>query len=144
MFKHILIPTDGSPLSDAAVKAGIEFCKETKARATVITVTMPFPNSPLSGYAGETRGIYEAGMKKEADERLAHAEDMARKAGVPCDTRAYHDWHPFQSIVEAAETAKCDAIFMASHGRRGLTGLLLGSETQKVLTHTKLPVVVYR
>lgn len=144
MFKHILIPTDGSPLAEEAVKAGIQFCKETGARATVMTVTLPFPNSPLSGYAGETRGIYEAGIKLDADENLARAENIARAAGVRCETLTYHDWHPFQSIVAAAESEKCDAIFMSSHGRRGLTGLLLGSETQKVLTHTKLPVVVYR
>ena len=144
MFKHILIPTDGSALAEAAVHAGIQFCKETGARATVVTVTLPFPNSPMSGFAGDTRGMYEAGMRLESDARLARAKDIARAAGVPCEVRSHHDWHPFQAIVQAAKSEKCDAIFMASHGRRGLTGFLLGSETQKVLTHTTLPVVVYR
>jgi nucleotide-binding universal stress UspA family protein len=144
MFKHILIPTDGSPLSIEAVKAGIRFCKETGARATVLTVTLPFPNSPLAEYAAATHAMYDAGMKKAADERLAVAAGIAREAGVTCATRAHSDWQPFLSIVQTADEEKCDAIFMASHGRRGIAGLLLGSETQKVLTHSKLPVVVYR
>ncbi len=144
MFKHILIPTDGSPLSTEAVKAGIRFCKETGARATVLTITLPFPNSPLAEYAGATHAMYDAGMKKAAEERLAVASGIARDAGVACETRTHADWQPFQSIVRTAEDEKCDAIFMASHGRRGLSGLLLGSETQKVLTHSKLPVIVYR
>lgn len=144
MFTHILIPTDGSELSTQAVKAGLEFAKETGARVTVATVTLPFPQSPLSEFAYQTHAIYDAESQKIAQERLEKAAALAKAAGVPCETRGYQDWHPYQSIIQAAEEAKCDAIFMASHGRRGVAGVLLGSETQRVLTHSKLPVVVYR
>jgi len=144
MFKHILIPTDGSELALEAVKAGIEFARETGARITFVTVTLPFPNSALSGFAPQLKGVYEEGTQRMAEERLAKAIELARAAGVPHDTRAMHGTAPYQCIVQAAQEAGCDAIFMASHGRRGVSGLLLGSETQKVLTHSKLPVIVYR
>ena len=144
MFKHILIPTDGSGLSVEAVKRGVDFARETGARITFMTVTIPFPHSPLSEFAGQTHAIYDTEMKKTAGERLGMAEEIAKAAGVPCDTRSYHNWQPYNAILQAAEEAKCDAIFMASHGRRGIAGMLLGSEAQKVLTHGKLPVIVYR
>lgn len=144
MFKHILLPTDGSELSDAALQAGLKFCKEIGAKATVLTITLPFPNSPLGALAGNVQGAYETEMRKTAEARLASAKQMADAAGVRCDTLSDSHWQPYQAIVSAAESAKCDAIFMASHGRRGVVGLLLGSETQKVLTHSKLPVIVYR
>jgi nucleotide-binding universal stress UspA family protein len=144
MFKHLLIPTDGSDLSVNAIKRGVEFAKETGARITFVTVTIPFPHSPMSEYAGQTHAIYDAEMKKAADERLSAASEIARAAGVSCDTRSYHDWSPYQAILQAANDVKSDVIFMASHGRSGVAGMLLGSETQKVLTHGKLPVIVYR
>jgi len=144
MFQKILIPTDGSELSASAVKAGINFAKETGARVTFVTVTIPFPYSPLGEYAPQTQAIYDDEMRKAADDTLAAAAAQAQTAGVPCETRRYHDWSPHQAILRAADEVKSDVIFMASHGRRGIAGVLLGSETQKVLTHSKLPVVVYR
>ncbi len=144
MFKHILIPTDGSGLSAETVKHGVDFARETGARITFMTVILPFPHSPLAEYARQTHALYDAETNKVADERLADAAEIAATAGVPCDTRSYHDWHPHEAILKAAEEESCDVIFMASHGRRGAAGMLLGSETQKVLTHGKLPVLVYR
>ena len=144
MFKHILIPTDGSALSLEAVKAGIEFARETKARITFVTVTLPFPNSPLAGLAPQVRANYEQESTSLAKEHLAEAVKLAGAAGVTNDTQIFHSLSPYSCIIKASQDAGCDAIFMASHGRSGVTGLLLGSETQKVLTHSKLPVVVYR
>ncbi len=144
MFKHILIPTDGSALSLEAVKRGVDFARETGAKLTVMTVTLPFPHSPLGEYAAQTHAIYDAEMKKVAEERLAEAAEVARLAGVSCETRNEHDWQPYQAILRVAGQARCDAILMASHGRHGVAELLLGSETQKVLTHGRLPVIVYR
>lgn len=144
MFKHILVPTDGSELSLAAVKAGIQFCRETGAKVTFVTVTLPLPYSPLLGLAPQVQANYEAGTRELAKEHLADAVKLAADAGVPNASRAYQHVSPYVCIVQAAEEAGCDAIFMASHGRRGMSGLLLGSETQKVLTHSRLPVIVYR
>jgi nucleotide-binding universal stress UspA family protein len=144
MFKHILIPTDGSALSTEAVKAGIEFARETKARVTFVTVTLPFPYSPLIGLAPQVRANYETEARALAQEHLATAVKLAGDAGVPNTTAIFQSLSPYGCIIQAAEEGGCDAIFMASHGRRGVSGLLLGSETQKVLTHSKLPVVVYR
>ena len=144
MFKQILIPTDGSDLSGAAVRAGVDFAKDTGGRVTFVTVTIPFPYSPLGEYAPQTQAIYDDEMRKAGDTALAGAAALARTAGVPCDTRRYHEWSPYLAIVRAADEVGADVIFMASHGRRGMAGMLLGSETQKVLTHCKLPVIVYR
>ena len=144
MFKHILVPTDGSELSLEAVKAGVEFARETGARITFVTVTLPFPYSPLIGFAPQVQATYEAGSRELAKEHLAQAVKLAGDAGVANGSKTYQHFSPYTCIIQAAEEAGCDAIFMASHGRRGVSGLLLGSETQKVLTHSKLPVIVYR
>ncbi len=144
MFQHILIPTDGSGLSLETVKHGVDYARETGARITVMTAILPFPHSPLQEFARQTHAIYDAESKKVADERMADAAEIARIAGVPCTTCTYADWQPHEAILRAAAEHKCDVIFMASHSRRGAAGLLLGSETQKVLTYGKLPVLVYR
>jgi len=144
MFKHILIPTDGSALSAETVQHGVDFARETGARITFMTAILPFPHSPLAEYARQTHALYDAETKKVADARLDEAAAIAAAAGVPSNSRSYHDWHPHEAILRAAEEEQCDVIFMASHGRSGAAGMLLGSETNKVLTHGKLPVLVYR
>ena len=147
MFKHILLPTDGSKLSARAVKGGIELAKKSKARVTVIHIV---PEFKLMVDEGIT--MLSAALKKRfEDEGRARAQKMlddiarqARARGVRCTTLCVPSDLPYLQIISAARKKKCDLILMASHGRRGLSSLLLGSETAKVLLHTKVPVLVVR
>lgn len=147
MFKHILVPTDGSQLSVETVKRAVSFAKETGAR---ITFFYAKPDYPVA-FFGEgalidptTPEKFAEMAERQGKEILAKAEAAAREAGVACSSVAAVSDAPFQAIIDAASNAGCDLIFMASHGRRGISGLLLGSETQKVLTHSTIPVLVYR
>ena len=149
MYKHILVSTDGSVLSDKAVEAAIKLAKLTGARLTAFHAVEPYP---LQGaYAAEASGVAElqpeifAERSEEYAKRvLAAIADAAAAANVQCATEYATSRSPSQAIIEKASQEKCDLIVMASHGRRGLEGFLLGSETQKVLTHTLIPVLVYR
>lgn len=147
MFKHILVPTDGSQLSGDTVKRAIEFAKETSAR---ITFFFAKPDYPVAFY-GEgalidptTPDKFAEMAEQQAREILAANEASAKAAGVSSASLTSISDIPYEAIIAAAEEVKADLIFMASHGRRGISGLLLGSETQKVLTHSKIPVLVYR
>lgn len=147
MFGHILLPTDGSKLSSKAVKIGIDFAKKTRARVTAIHVV---PEFTLMVDDGITM-LSPALKKRFEDEGRARAEKMlddvarqARARGVRCTTMCVASDLPYQQIIAAARKKKCDLIMMASHGRRGLSSLLLGSETAKVLLHSKVPVLVVR
>lgn len=144
MFKHILVPTDGSPMSEAAVASAILFAKSVDARITGLSVVPPLQ---LSGESEMVVGNREQAEKIALDRARQHLEVIAtsaQKAGVICDFVVEKSLHPWEAIIEAAAKRSCDLILMASHGRRGIKGLLLGSETQKVLTHTKIPVLVFR
>ena len=147
MFKHILVPTDGSELSRATAKRAVSFAKEAGAR---ITVFFAKPEYPIA-YFGEGALIDPTTPEKfaelaneQAAEYLGEVQRECEALGVPCATTSATSDIPYEAIIEAAENAGCDLIFMASHGRRGISGLLLGSETNKVLTHSKIPVLVYR
>ncbi len=147
MFKHILVPTDGSELSQATAKRAISFAKEAGARVTVFFAK---PEYPIA-YFGEGALIDPTTPEKfaeladqQAAEYLGEVEKQCADAGVECATIAATSDVPYEAIIEAAEKSGCDLIFMASHGRRGISGFLLGSETNKVLTHSKVPVLVYR
>lgn len=145
MFKHLLVPTDGSQASEAAIRQALALAREDGARVTGVHVIQPFH---LFTYDVEmiedTRASYDAQAKAQAARCLKAIDGAARELGVPCETRtAIHD-HPWEAIIRAAADAGCDLIVMASHGRRGLQAVLLGSETQKVLTHSKVPVLVLR
>lgn len=147
MFKHILVPTDGSELSSSTVARAISFAREAGAR---ITFFYAKPDYPVAFY-GEgalidptTPEKFTAMADQQAREILQRCEAQAQAANVPCATLATTSDIPYEAIIAAADTAGCDLIFMASHGRRGIGGMLLGSETQKVLTHSKTPVLVYR
>lgn len=147
MFKHILVPTDGSQLSADTVARAIEFARETKAK---ITFFFAKPDYPVAFY-GEgalidptTPDKFAEMAEKQAKEILAVHEAAATAAGVSSASSSSVSDIPYEAIIAAAEEAGADLIFMASHGRRGISGLLLGSETQKVLTHSKIPVLVYR
>lgn len=145
MFKHILLPTDGSPLSEIAIAKGLAFAKTLGAKATGIHVTPKFHLLTYRSEAlEESRQQYEADAKQHADQYLTSLARAAEAAGVPCDTVAVTGDHPYEAIIATAEDRHCDLIVMASHGRKGLQAMLLGSETNKVLTHTKIPVLVLR
>lgn len=148
MLKHILIPTDGSRLAAKGVRAGVRLARALRARATGVYVMLPFM-PPVYGeaavyYPAFSLGDYDKIAAKEAKKALAAIEREARSAGVKCATRILKEAVPWRGILKAARAAKCDAIVMASHGRGGIGGLILGSETQYVLAHSRIPVVVIR
>lgn len=147
MYKHILVPTDGSALSSHAVESAIKFAASTQARITLLYVQPDYPR-PIVGegalIAPENREEFLEETSKQANSILASAQAAARAAGVTAVSYTEVSDIPFQVIIDTAEREKCDLIFMASHGRKGLAGLLIGSETHKVLTHSKIPVLVYR
>jgi nucleotide-binding universal stress UspA family protein len=144
MFKHILVPTDGSDLSKKAIDGAIDLARTVGARVTAYACLPQYPYSPYSDVVIEPPGDFQTRSEREARTHLQEVEDAARSAGVSCESRTSVHPSPYLGIIEAAETGGCDVIFMASHGRRGLGSLLIGSETQRVLTHTKIPVIVYR
>jgi nucleotide-binding universal stress UspA family protein len=145
MFKHILLPTDGSPLSDAAVEKGIDFAKSINAKVTGLCVVPKDYSSYYDAeFPGGVKGRAEAERKANAKIHLSALTRVAQGAGVACDAVMETSDQTHEAIVNVAEQKGCDLIMMASHGRRGVAALLLGSETQKVLTHSKIPVLVYR
>ena len=147
MFKHILIPTDGSPVAAKAIKAGVALAKEMGASVTAYYAIEPPPAHIYGeGQLADRRWIEEFNRRTHdlAQRSVAEVSEAAKAAGVPCDTVIDKLVHPYQGIIDAAGEKKCDAVFMGSHGHRGLTGLLIGSVTQQVLTHSKIPVLVFR
>lgn len=147
MYKHILLPTDGSPLSKKSVKAGIEFAKSQNAMVTaffspeqyeVLAYGEYFPPDLISRAEWEKRSATSAGKV------LADVEEQAKAAGVRYKGYFKASLAPWQAIVDAASEKECDLIFMASHGRTGISGLLLGSQAAKVLAHAKVPVLVFK
>jgi nucleotide-binding universal stress UspA family protein len=163
MFRHILLPTDGSELSAAAIQQGIRFAKSIGAKVTGLCViplhhkylyAEQIPTEVLDQSAKRCRELAEAYLttiekaaeisKKLAEAYLYEIGKAAKEAGVACDVVFERNDSPFEVIIRVAEQKGCDLIMMASHGQRGIKGLLLGSETQKVLTHSKIPVLVVR
>lgn len=148
MFKHILVPVDGSELSKAAVVRACSFAREGGARLSFYYAKPAYFPSAIAGEAlfddAASYAAFSAAMDKLAETILRAAAQAASEAGVECETLSDECDSPHAGIIAAAEGQACDLIFMASHGRRGASALLLGSETQKVLTHCKIPVLVYR
>jgi nucleotide-binding universal stress UspA family protein len=145
MYKHILVPTDGSPLATRGVEHGIALAKTVGAAVTALTVTVPFHIFSLDTQMIEdTRPQYEARIKAKAAALLGAAADAAKAAGVPCNTVYVEHEQPYRAIIDTARAKGCDLIVMASHGRHGVSALVLGSETVKVLTHSTIPVLVHR
>lgn len=148
MFKHILLPTDGSKLADRAIVRGIALAKSLKARLTLLTVVPEFRMIADESFAvpmsADLKSRYEKEAKARAAIKLAAVRQKMTKAGLKSDAVVIASDLPYQQIIATARKRKCDLVVMASHGRRGLTGLLLGSETVKVLTHSKIPVLVVR
>ncbi|NMG14665.1 universal stress protein [Aromatoleum bremense] len=147
MFKHILVPTDGSPLSESTVARAVLFAKDAGARITFFYAQPDFP-MPIYGEGAlidpTTPEQFAKSAEEEARKILGKAKALADSEGVAADTDTIVNEVPYEAVIDAAKRHGCDLIFMASHGRRGIAGLLLGSETQKVLTHSNIPVLVYR
>lgn len=145
MYKHILIATDGSELAQKAVEQGLQLAKLTSAKATVVTVTEPW-SATVSGDMVIAFPIddYEKTTAAEAEKILSGAQTTAAKLGVTCTTQHVKDRYPAEGIIESCTAAGCDLIVMASHGRRGISRLLLGSQTNRVVTLSTVPVLVCR
>ncbi len=148
MFKHILVSTDGSRLAAKGVKAGVKLAKALGAKITAVYVIAPYTPPAYGEGAIYVPGFspqeYKKISEKAARKALAAVQIDARAAGVRCSLQFVTADQPWQGILRVARAQKCNAISMASHGRGGLGGLLLGSETTRVLAHSKLPVLVIR
>jgi nucleotide-binding universal stress UspA family protein len=145
LFKHMLLPTDGSVASEVAMRKALDLARGSNARVTGLHVIQPFHLlSANVEMIEDTRAVYQAHSDAHARACLAVIEQAAREAGVSCETCVVRADHPYEAIIQTATERACDLIVMASHGRRGMQALLLGSETQKVLTHCAVPVLVLR
>jgi nucleotide-binding universal stress UspA family protein len=140
MYRHILIPTDGSELAERGVTHGLALAKSLGAKVSVIFVVEPF--SELTGRMLEAVATYAELRREQAASVLDRAANAAKQAGVPCETIQAESEQPHQAIIAAAADKGCDLIVMSSHGRSGLSMLLIGSVTNKVLTQAKTPVLV--
>jgi nucleotide-binding universal stress UspA family protein len=144
MYKHILLPTDGSELSKAAMRHGIELAKAIDAKVTALVVSTPLTSlvvepSRVSGALEQYRVL----VAEQTAKYLDNIQNDARDAGVDCATLCIEHDKPYEAIVDTAKSKGCDLVVMASHGLRGVSAIL-GSETLKVLTHTSVPILVYR
>jgi nucleotide-binding universal stress UspA family protein len=146
MYRNILIATDGSELADKAVAHGLGLAKAVGAKVTAIIVEAPFNVFQVpearTRELGEALARHAETVKRHARKVLGDVADAATKAGVACETVQLEDDQPYKAIIKTAQDKGCDAIVMASHGRSGISAVLLGSVTNKVLTHTSIPVVV--
>jgi nucleotide-binding universal stress UspA family protein len=146
MFKHILIPTDGSTVAAKAIQAGVALAKEMGAKVTGFYAVEPPMQVYKEGFsvAPEVVEEFERRAREYAERSVAEIGKAAQAAGVAFEPLVVKSVRPYQAIIDAATTSQCDAICMGSHGHRGLAGLVLGSVTNKVLTHSKIPVLVFR
>ena len=147
MFKHILVPTDGSTLSLHAAQNAVRFAKVHGARISAFYAAPEYHPNISGDYIPANfvpLSVFEKQIQKSADKYLGQVKKLAAVGKVPCAGLYVSNDSPYLAIIKAAKANKCDLIFMASHGRSGIAGLLIGSETNKVLTHCKLPVLVYR
>jgi nucleotide-binding universal stress UspA family protein len=147
MYKHILLPSDGSRLSRKAVKQGVALAKSIGATVTGFYANPGIPIEYFEVDAPMPQSVYDAESKRERKftvKVLAEIAEAARRAGVPCDCVSEESRSAADAIMATAKKQRCDLIFMASHGRHGISAVLLGSETTKVLTHSNIPVLVCR
>lgn len=144
MFHRILVPTDGSDITRKAVATAIELARSVNARLYTLSVKEPFPYSAISEMQPTPPQEFFDAQERIAAARVTEVRSAAEANGLQCDGQTVEALHPWEAVIEHAKRHECDLIVMASHGRRGVTALLLGSETQKVLTHTTIPVLVVR
>ena len=149
MYKHILVPTDGSKLAARGIREAVRLAKSLKARITGVHVGLPFEppiySEAVMFYSGPfSRAQYEKIVKKMADKHLAKIKRQAQAAGVRCQTVMVTDYAPWRGLLRTARARKCDVVVMATHGRGAVGGALLGSETTRLLAHSRIPVLVVR
>ncbi len=144
MYKRILVPTDGSDITSKAVQSAISMAKLTGAEVFALAVKEPFPYSAISEMQPVPPQEFLDAQERVAAARVTAVADAAVAAGVKCQGHSVEGLHPWEAILDHGKAQDCDLIVMASHGRRGMSALLLGSETQKVLTHSTVPVLVVR
>jgi nucleotide-binding universal stress UspA family protein len=144
MFKRILVPTDGSEITAKAVQTAIDLAKSQGGQVLAISVKEPFPYSAISEMQPVPPQEFYDAQERIAAARVKTVVDAAQAAGVPCAGHTVEALHPWEAILDHAKTQQVDLIVMASHGRRGVSALLLGSETHRVLIHSTLPVLVVR
>jgi nucleotide-binding universal stress UspA family protein len=144
MFKRILVPTDGSEITVKAIQTAIELAKSVGAQLYTISVKEPFPYSAISEMQPTPPQEFFDAQERIASKRVHAVVERSQQAGVTCQAHTVEALHPWEAIIDHAKRMECDLLVMASHGRRGVSALLLGSETQKVLTHSKVPVLIVR
>ncbi len=144
MFKRILVPTDGSEITQKAVATAITLAQSVGAKIYALSVKEPFPYSAISEMQPVPPQEFFDAQERIAAERVSAVRDACNAAGQACEAHTVEAVHPWEAIIDHAKSNACDLIVMSSHGRSGVTALLLGSETQKVLTHTSIPVLVVR
>ncbi len=144
MYQRILVPTDGSEITGKAVATAISLAKALGAQLFTVSVKEPFPYSAISEMQPTPPQEFYDAQERIAAERVAAVVAISEAAGVPCRGHTVEALHPWEAIIDHATKSQCDLLVMASHGRRGVSALLLGSETQRVLTHTTVPVLVVR
>ncbi|EJM97032.1 universal stress protein [Herbaspirillum sp. YR522] len=145
MFKTILVPTDGSDRSDKAIATAVDYARNCGASIIGISVAEPYPFSPLAESSmAIDPSLYEENVRTLAEQHVKKISDAAAAAGVPCQTATVLSFSPDEEIITAAKNYGCDVIFMASHGRSGISRMFLGSKTQKVLANSTIPVLVLR
>ena len=144
MYKKILVPTDGSATAAKAIAPAVEMARQFGADIIGIAVSDPYPYSGLAETVPVTADAYRASTTKAAESALQPLIAACTAAAVNCECVVAEDVHPWKAMLDAAAEKHCDLVVMASHGRRGVQAVLLGSETQKLLTHSKLPVLVVR
>ena len=144
MFKRILISTDGSDISQKAAQSAVALARSSGAELFAFSAKEPFPYSAISEMQPVPPQEFFDAQERIASERVKAVVALATAAGVTCQAHTVEALHPWEAILDHAKTQGCDLVVMASHGRRGLSALLLGSETQKVLTHSAIPVLVVK
>ncbi|NML13990.1 universal stress protein [Azohydromonas caseinilytica] len=144
MYKRILVPTDGSEITAKAVRQAIDLAKLTGAELVTLSAKEPFPYGAISEMQPTPPQEFFDAQDRIANQRVSGVLEAAQASGVSCKALTIEALHPWEAICEQAQSLGCDLIVMASHGRRGVAALLLGSETQKVLTHATIPVLVVR
>ncbi|MES2298259.1 MAG: universal stress protein [Pseudomonadota bacterium] len=145
MFRSILVPTDGSERSERAIDSALDLAAQVQGKVVVLSVAQPYPYSPLAeGSIVRHATEFEDRSLSLAQQHVAKVKEQAQQRRIACETIVVQSFNPSEEIVKAAQQRACDVIFMASHGRRGVRSTLMGSETQKVLSQSTIPVTVFR
>jgi nucleotide-binding universal stress UspA family protein len=144
MYQRILVPTDGSDITAKAVSTAVSLAKSLGAKVYTISVKEPFPYSAISEMQPTPPQEFFDAQERIAAKRVQAVVDTCKAAGITCEAHTVEALHPWEAIIDHAKRQECDLVVMASHGRRGVAALLLGSETQKVLTHSQVAVLIVR